>query len=52
MIFSDAALLSMTEMMPRTREEFMRVSGVGSKKCRSFADVFTECIRKWQDEKR
>ena len=52
MIFSDAALLSMTEIMPRTREEFMRVSGVGSKKCRNFADVFTECIRKWQDEKR
>ncbi len=50
MIFSDAALLSMAEILPLTREEFMRVSGVGERKCRDFAEVFTACIRKWQDD--
>ena len=52
MIFSDASLISMTEVMPRTREEFMRVSGVGERKCRDFADAFTACIQNWQDENR
>ena len=48
MVFSDASLLSMTQVMPHTSEEFMRVTGVGSKKCREYAQVFIDCITKWE----
>ena len=52
MIFSDAALSSMAELLPHTEEEFMQVNGVGAKKCRDFADAFIACIAGWEAQHR
>jgi ATP-dependent DNA helicase RecQ len=39
-IFSDATLLAMAAARPRTRAEFLAVSGVGPKKLASYGDTF------------
>ena len=39
-IFSDATLLAMAAARPRTRSEFLGVSGVGPKKLASYGDAF------------
>jgi ATP-dependent DNA helicase RecQ len=43
-IFGDAALRDMARKKPSTRDEFMRVSGVGKKKCADYATVFLKAI--------
>ena len=39
-VFSNAALVDMCAKRPRTREEFLGVSGVGAKKAERYADAF------------
>ncbi len=39
-IFSDATLLAMAAARPRTRAEFLAISGVGPKKLASYGDAF------------
>ncbi len=46
-IFADAALRDMCRKMPRTKEEFLNVSGVGDVKADKYADQFTEIIREF-----
>lgn len=45
MIFSDSALRDMCRRLPVTKEEFLRVDGVGEKKCEKYSDYFTTLIR-------
>lgn len=44
MIFSDAALRSMIKIMPKDRQEFLSVQGVGEKKLEEFGDEFLRVI--------
>ncbi len=46
-IFNDAALSDMAQRVPRTREEFGRISGVGTVKLRQFGDQFLAEIRQY-----
>jgi len=43
-IFSDAALADMCARLPKSPEEFLRVSGVGSKKLEQYGAAFLEAI--------
>jgi ATP-dependent DNA helicase RecQ len=43
-IFSDATLLAMAAARPRTRAEFLAISGVGPKKLASYGDVFLAAL--------
>lgn len=43
-IFSNAALQSMCSLLPKTKEEFLNVSGVGEAKARLYAEPFTAVI--------
>ena len=43
-IFSDATLLAMAAARPRTRAEFLAVSGVGPKKLASYGDAFLAAL--------
>jgi len=43
-IFSDAALIDMCARLPKTPEEFLRVSGVGNKKLEQYGAAFLEVI--------
>ncbi|MDR0638578.1 MAG: DNA helicase RecQ [Spirochaetaceae bacterium] len=44
-VFSDATLRDMCRKQPKTRDEFLMVSGVGALKAEKYADVFIEAIR-------
>jgi ATP-dependent DNA helicase RecQ len=48
-VFSDAALTDMAARKPTTAPEFLEVKGVGEFKAEKYGEVFTECIRKWED---
>ena len=48
MIFSDATLTDMARLRPHTKQEFIKVSGVGDEKCRRYCDIFTEVIKAWE----
>ena len=43
-IFSNATLADMVRLRPRSREEFLLVSGVGEVKARKYADAFLETL--------
>jgi ATP-dependent DNA helicase RecQ len=43
-IFSDATLLAMAAARPRTRAEFLAISGVGPKKLASYGAVFLAAL--------
>lgn len=43
-IFSNATLADMVRLRPRSREEFLQVSGVGEVKARKYADAFLETL--------
>ena len=43
-IFGNRSLLEMAQRAPMTREEFLRISGVGDAKLREFGDTFIDCI--------
>jgi ATP-dependent DNA helicase RecQ len=46
-IFTDAALRDMARRKPSTPEDFLQVKGVGEVKCRQYASVMLEAIRKY-----
>ncbi len=48
-VFSDAALRDMCAKQPVTEEEFLQVSGVGSKKCERYGEAFLKVIRAYRD---
>ncbi len=49
-IFNDAALNDMARRVPRTREEFGRISGVGTVKLQQFGDRFLAEIQQYLQE--
>lgn len=49
-IFSDAALKDMCAKLPRTSEEFLRVSGVGEHKLQKYGLDFIQAVRSFCDE--
>lgn len=49
-VFSDAALRDMCARKPTTKEEFLRVSGVGSLKAERYGRDFTEVVKNYLNE--
>ncbi|MGN0596722.1 MAG: DNA helicase RecQ [Ruminiclostridium sp.] len=49
-IFTDAALMDMCRKLPKTRAEFLSVSGVGEVKLNKYGEKFMEVIKQWEDE--
>ena len=49
-VFSNATLLDMAAKQPQTLDEFLMVSGVGSKKAERYGKAFVECICNWNEE--
>ena len=49
-VFNDAAIRDMVQRVPRNREEFGRISGVGSVKLRQFGDRFLAEIQQYLNE--
>ena len=43
-VFSDATLIDMCRIKPKTRDEFMEVSGVGQRKAIRYGEVFLATI--------
>ena len=43
-VFTDASLWSMCALLPKTQDEFLAVSGVGTRKAQQFGKVFVEEI--------
>ncbi len=43
-IFSDKTLHDMCHLLPKTKDDFLLVNGVGRKKCESYADQFMSVI--------
>ena len=48
-VFGDAALLEMAAKLPKNKEEFLEISGVGLKKLESFGAVFLDAIAQHTD---
>lgn len=46
-VFTDSALEQMCSILPSTKEEFMRINGVGYAKCDKYGDKFMEEIRQY-----
>jgi len=46
-VFTNAALRSMCEIMPKTRSEFLKVSGVGEAKLKRYGDIFINEINSY-----
>jgi ATP-dependent DNA helicase RecQ len=44
-VFSDATLRDMAVKRPRTDEEFLEVSGVGTVKLERYGKAFLDCVR-------
>jgi len=51
LIFSDAALKGMCELLPSTDERFLEVSGVGSRKLEQYGKIFMDEIRRFTSER-
>ncbi len=49
-VFTNAALADMALKRPRTMEEFLKVSGVGTFKASQYGETFLEAIRAWEEE--
>ncbi len=47
LIFNDKSLHDMCQLMPRNKDEFLMVNGVGSSKCEKYADEFLTTIRSY-----
>jgi ATP-dependent DNA helicase RecQ len=43
-VFHDSTLIDMCAKLPKTREEFLTVSGVGEKKAELYAEAFLACL--------
>jgi ATP-dependent DNA helicase RecQ len=52
LVFGDAALRDMARRRPSTPEGFLKVSGVGKKKCDDFGDEFTATSREHCESKK
>ena len=50
MVFTNATLADMSVKMPRDRDEFLQVSGIGERKAQEYAERFLEAIRQWLTE--
>jgi ATP-dependent DNA helicase RecQ len=48
-VFTDAALRDMCRVMPRDKESFLSVSGVGNVKLEQYGELFIEEIREWAE---
>lgn len=46
LVFSDKSLHDMCQLLPRNKDEFLMVNGVGQSKCEKFGDLFIQEIRK------
>jgi ATP-dependent DNA helicase RecQ len=44
-VFHDATLLEMVDLLPTTREELLGITGIGEKKADHYGEEFLECIR-------
>ncbi|VAW97549.1 ATP-dependent DNA helicase RecQ [hydrothermal vent metagenome] len=44
-IFHDAALMEMVERQPQTQQQFSKITGVGEKKLKAYADYFLDVIK-------
>ncbi len=49
-VFSDSSLVDMCRKLPSTKEEFIRVSGVGAVKAERYGDDFIKVIRRRKKE--
>lgn len=49
-IFTDAALMDMCRKLPRSKAEFLNISGVGEVKLNKYGDKFMEVIGSWKKE--
>jgi len=49
-VFTNAALADMALKRPRTMDEFLKVSGVGTFKASQYGETFLEAIRAWEEE--
>jgi len=47
-VFSNATLIDMCAKKPSTRQEMLRVSGVGEQKLRLYGDLFLQAIERWR----
>ncbi len=46
-IFHDAALMEMVERQPQTQQQFSKITGVGEKKLKAYADDFLKIIQQY-----
>ena len=44
-IFSDATLRDMCQVLPETLDDFLHVKGVGERKCARYGEAFLACIK-------
>jgi len=51
-VFSDATLRDIALKRPGTLAAFLKISGVGEKKCREFGRQFLQCIVQWCERKK
>ncbi len=49
-VFSDATLREMSAKMPLTEEEFLKISGVGSRKAERYGKTFLGIIKDFKQE--
>lgn len=49
-IFNDAALLDMCRILPKTKDEFLLVSGVGEAKLKKYGAYFLEVLQTYEEE--
>lgn len=49
-IFGDITLKEMSSVYPRTKEEFLAISGVGEKKYHKYGERFSEVIKKYVED--
>lgn len=49
-VFAESSLRQMALDRPQTREQFMRISGVGSRKLSQYGQVFTQAVRDFCQE--
>ena len=52
LVFGDSTLKELSTRMPKTKEQFLDISGVGEKKALKYGDVFIEKIKEYIDEKK
>ena len=51
LVFGDSTLKELSTRMPKTKEQFLDISGVGEKKALKYGDIFTQKIKEYIDEK-